>query len=51
MKLNIVRYVSLAQEEAPIDLNDVHNTIVEIEKEIAVAKAEHNKYFRELNLP
>lgn len=49
--LNIVRYVNLAQEEAPIDLNDVHNQLVEIEKEIASAKAEHNKYLRELGLP
>lgn len=49
--LNIVRYVNLAQEEEPIDLNDVHNQLVEIEKEIATAKAEHNKYLRELGLP
>ena len=49
--LNITRYVSLAQEEKQIDLQEVHNKLVELEKEIVSAKAEHNKYLRELGLP
>lgn len=49
--LNITRYVSLAQEEKQIDLQEVHDKLVELEKEIVSAKAEHNKYLRELGLP
>lgn len=49
--LNITRYVDLTTEEEPIDLNQVHIRLVDIEKEIASAKAEHNKYLRELGLP
>lgn len=49
--LNITRYVSLAQEEKQIDLQKVHDKLVELEKEIVSAKAEHNKYLRELGLP
>ena len=49
--LNITRYVSLTQEEKQIDLQEVHDKLVELEKEIASAKAEHNKYLRELGLP
>lgn len=49
--LNITRYISLAQEEKQIDLQEVHNKLVELEKEIVSAKAEHNKYLRELGLP
>lgn len=49
--LNITRYVDLTTEEEPIDLNEVHNRLVDIEKEIASAKSEHNKYLRELGLP
>lgn len=49
--LNITRYVNLAQEEKPIDINSVHDQLVEIEKSIRSAKAEHNKYLAELGLP
>ena len=49
--LNITRYLSLSQEEKPIDLQEVHDKLVELEKEIVSAKAEHNKYLRELGLP
>lgn len=49
--LNITRYVDLTTDEERIDLNEVHNQLVDIEKEIASAKAEHNKYLRELSLP
>lgn len=49
--LNITRYVSLALEEKQINLQEVHDKLVELEKEIVSAKAEHNKYLRELGLP
>ena len=49
--LNITRYVNLAQEEKPIDINSVHDQLVEIEKSIQSAKAEHNKFLAELGLP
>lgn len=49
--LNITRYVNLAQEEKPIDINTVHDQLIEIEKSIQAAKAEHNKYLAELGLP
>jgi type I restriction enzyme M protein len=49
--LNITRYVSLAQEEKQINLQEVHDKLVVLEKEIVSAKAEHNKYLRELGLP
>lgn len=49
--LNITRYVNLAQEEKPIDINTVHDQLVKIEKSIHSAKAEHNKYLAELGLP
>ena len=49
--LNITRYVNLSQEEKPIDINSVHDQLVEIEKSIQSAKAEHNKYLAELGLP
>ena len=49
--LNITRYVSLAQEEKPIDLQEVHNKLVEIEKEIMKARDKHNEFLKELGLP
>ena len=49
--MNIIRYVNLAQEEKPIDIHSVHDQLVEIEKSIQSAKAEHNKYLAELGLP
>ena len=49
--LNITRYVSLAQEEKPIDLQEVHDKLVEIEKEIVKARDKHNEFLKELGLP
>lgn len=49
--LNITRYVSLAQEEKPIDLQEVHDKLVEIEKEIIKARDKHNEFLKELGLP
>ena len=49
--LNITRYVSLAQEEKQIDLQEVHDKLVEIEKEIVKARDKHNEFLKELGLP
>ena len=49
--LNITRYVSLAQEEKPIDLQEVHDKLVETEAEIVKAREKHNEFLKELGLP
>ena len=49
--LNITRYVSMAQEEKPIDLQEVHDKLVEIEAEIVKARDKHNEFLKELGLP
>ena len=49
--LNITRYVSLVQEEKPIDLQEVHDKLVEIEAEIVKARDKHNEFLKELGLP
>ena len=49
--LNITRYVSLAQEEKQVDLQEVHDKLVEIEKEIVKARDKHNEFLKELGLP
>lgn len=48
--LNISRYVSTAKEEAPIDLNEVHKQLVNIDKEIEDARNKHNAFLKELGL-
>jgi type I restriction enzyme M protein len=48
--LNITRYVSLAQEEAQIDLVANHAEIVNLDKTIAEAKTKLNGYLKELGL-
>lgn len=48
--LNISRYVSLAQEEAQIDLVANHAEIVNLDKTIAEAKTKLNGYLKELGL-
>lgn len=49
--LNISRYVSTAVAEEEIDLAATHRQLVEIEQEIAQAKAKHNEFLKELGLP
>ena len=49
--LNITRYVSLAQEEAQIDLAANHAQLTKIEADIASSKEKLNTYLRELGLP
>ena len=48
--LNITRYVSLAQDEAPVNLSENHDKLVEIEKTLAEARTKFNGYLRELGL-
>ena len=49
--LNITSYVSLAQEEAQIDLAANHAQLTKIEADIASSKEKLNVYLRELGLP
>ncbi len=48
--LNISRYVSTAEPEPIIDINEVNSELKELEKEIAKAKDEHNSYLKKLGL-
>jgi len=48
--LNITRYVSLAQEEAPVNLSENHDKLVKIEENLAASRAKLNGYLRELGL-
>ncbi|OVE50013.1 type I restriction-modification system subunit M [Chromobacterium violaceum] len=49
--LNISRYISTAVAEEEVDLKAVNQTLVDIEQEIAKAKAKHNAFLKELGLP
>jgi type I restriction enzyme M protein len=49
--LNISRYVSIAKSEETIDLKEVHDKLMEIEKKAAEAAAKHNQFLKELGLP
>ena len=48
--LNISRYISTAVGEAEIDLAATHAELVAVEQRIAVAKAKHNAFLKELGL-
>lgn len=48
--LNITRYVSLAQQEAPIDLEAVHTKLSDINNRLIDAKAKHNAFLKELGV-
>ncbi len=48
--LNITRYVSLAQEEAPINLAENQAKIEAVEKNLAEARSKLNVFLRELGL-
>lgn len=48
--LNITRYVSLAQQEAPIDLESVHTKLSDINNRLIDAKAKHNAFLKELGV-
>ncbi|MDR3628591.1 MAG: type I restriction-modification system subunit M [Ignavibacteriaceae bacterium] len=49
--LNISRYISTTVDEEPIDLQEVHERLLEIEKDIVKARKKHNDYLKELGLP
>ncbi len=48
--LNISRYVSTAEAEEQIDLEEVHGELVEIEDAICSARTRHNTFLEELGL-
>jgi len=48
--LNITRYVSTAKPEEPIDIEEVHNELMQIEEKLKEAKQKHNKFLKELGL-
>ena len=49
--LNISRYISTAVADAEVDLNSVHASLLETEKQIENAKKRHNEFLKELGLP
>ena len=48
--LNISRYVSTAIPEPEIELDEVYQELVDIEKAITTATAKHNKFLKKLGL-
>lgn len=48
--LNISRYVSIEEDEIPIDLDDVHVRLVSLEKTIKEKTLEHNLFLKELGV-
>jgi len=48
--LNIPRYVDTFEEEEPIDLDQVQQQLVDIDKEIANVESKINEYLRELGV-
>jgi type I restriction enzyme M protein len=49
--LNISRYVSTAKDDEEIDLAATHEELVRMENRIQAAKAKHNAFLTELELP
>ena len=49
--LNISRYVSTSVEEEIVDLADLKKNLDKLEEDISEAKANHNRFLRELGLP
>lgn len=48
--LNITRYVSLAKEEAPVDLEKNYEQLVSIEADLSKARTKFNGFLKELGL-
>ena len=48
--LNISRYVSTAKPEPIIDIDEVNQKLVDLEKTVTKANARHNKFLKELGL-
>jgi type I restriction enzyme M protein len=49
--LNISRYVSTAEDEQEISLAAVHASLIDIDKRVKAANAQHNGFLKELGLP
>lgn len=49
--LNISRYVSTSEDEVQIDLKEVNQSLVSINKTIETKTKEHNEFLKELGLP
>ncbi len=49
--LNISRYISTAEVEKNIDLDEVHGQLAALQETIVTATNEHNEFLRELGLP
>jgi type I restriction enzyme M protein len=49
--LNISRYVSLSEEETPIDLEEVNAKLAEVNARIKASADKHNAFLQELGLP
>lgn len=49
--LNISRYISTSEDEEMIDLQEVNNKLVEIDKRIKTSAEKHNQFLKELGLP
>jgi type I restriction enzyme M protein len=49
--LNISRYISTAQDEVEIDLEAVHQQLVELDEKAKEATKKHNAFLKELGLP
>ncbi len=49
--LNISRYISTAEPEEEVDLQEVNQRLVDIEQRIVDARDKHNKFLEELGLP
>jgi type I restriction enzyme M protein len=49
--LNISRYVSTSIDEEIIDLKEVNNKLIDIEKKAKEAADKHNQFLKELGLP
>ena len=49
--LNISRYISTSLDEEIIDLKVVNKKLVDIEKDISIAREKHNQFLKELGLP
>ena len=49
--LNISRYISTAQPEEELDIQETHAKLVSLAQKIESARAEHNAFLNELGLP
>jgi type I restriction enzyme M protein len=49
--LNISRYISTAQLEAELDIQETHAKLVLLAQKIESARGEHNAFLNELGLP